>query len=141
MSVTVTRIFISFCAEDQQFVEREIVVPLKRNRLPTWFAPQDIKYGVPWEKCIRNGLEECDWFLLVMSPNSVTSSWVQAEVHWAVEERWERIIPVMHETVDPTDFHLKLKQIQFVDFRANVKEARRELLAQLKRSSRSAVRL
>jgi len=49
-------------------------------------------------------------------------------VLWALEKRKERVVPVMIETCNPADLHLKLLRIQHVDFRHDRQTAKRRLL-------------
>ncbi len=121
------KVFISHSHEDRAAVEREIVSLLRRNGIESWYSSDDIQTAADWERIIRDGLRECDWFLLVMSPNSARSDWVRTEVHWALEERPDRFVPVLLASCEPTDFHLKLRRIQHVDFRSNLESARAKL--------------
>jgi hypothetical protein len=110
-------------------VKREIVRLLNRHGIETWYSTDDIGTGAEWETRIREGLKSCDWFLVVLSSQSVKSQWVQAEVHWAMDERKGRIVPVLTDDCDPADLHLMLRQIQFVDFRKDVSEGQRKLVS------------
>ena len=104
------RIFVSHCTEDREFVENEIVSLLRKHGLDTWYSRTDIGAATNLEQDIRTALVTCDWFLVVMSKASLASRWVKTEVHWAMEERQGRIVPVMIEPLDPSEFHLMLRQ-------------------------------
>ncbi len=106
------KVFVSHSAKDRDFVEREIVQLLHSHGIETWYSTDDIGAGVKWERSLREGLKSCDWFLVVLSNESVKSEWVEAEVHWALDERKGRIIPVRIDDCDEADLHLKLRQIQ-----------------------------
>jgi serine/threonine protein kinase len=122
------RVFISHATEDREFVEKEIISLLQRHGIQTWYSKDDIHTAVRWEQTIRLGLESCDWFLVVLTPRSVTSTWVQAEVHWALDERHNRFVPVLAEDCEWRKIHLMMRTIQFVDFRQVRGEAQRRLL-------------
>ena len=122
------RVFISYASEDREFVRREIVALLNRLGVATWFATEDIRSATDWEGSIREGLESCDWFLVAMSPNSLASQWVQAETHWALDERPGHVVPVLIENCDLSKWHLKLRRIQHVDFRHDLSRRRPKLL-------------
>jgi TIR domain-containing protein len=122
-------VFISHAAADRAFVTGELVPALTQRGINTWFSEEEIRTASRWEQAIRAGLESCDWFLVVLTPRSVASRWVQAEVHWALDERPDRFIPVLLETCDWRSLHLMLRTIQYVDFRSNREEAWRKLLA------------
>src|SRR4051794_39023024 len=99
------KIFISHSSGDREFVEREINDILQRCGLEIWYAPRSIRPGDRFAASIVRGLESCDWFLVVMSPRSVESEWVLDEVHWAMDNRKSRVIPVLMEDCDPSHFH------------------------------------
>lgn len=123
------RVFISHSSLDHERVEREIISPLRAHGVETWYSTDSIKSASEWERQIRAGLKESDWFLIVLTPRSVASEWVGREVHWAFLKRKERIIPVMLETCEPDDLHLGLVPLQFIDFRNEIAAAQDRLLA------------
>jgi len=110
------KVFISHATADRDLVERAVLAPLREHGVATWYAKDDIQTAAEWEASIRHGLESCDWFLVVMTPRSAASRWVAREVHWAVEERPDRIVPVLLEPCDLHGWHLGLRPIQYVDF-------------------------
>lgn len=122
------QVFVSHSALDREFVEREIVSLLTLHDIRVWYSQQDIQTAAQWHLSILKGLEKCDWFLVVLSPRSVASSWVAAEVHWALEERQGRVVPVLVEDCDWQRLHLMLRTIQHVDLRGNSEDAKRRLL-------------
>jgi len=123
------RVFISHSSLDHARVEREIISPLRANGVETWYSMANIKSASEWERQILTGLKQSEWFLIVLTPRSVTSEWVGREVHWAFLKRKDRIIPVMLETCEPDDLHLGLLPLQFIDFRNDVAAAQDRLLA------------
>jgi hypothetical protein len=123
------KVFISHATSDRSLVTREIIHLLRTHRVEVWFAENDIGVARHWERCILEGLTQCDWFLVALTPRAVGSEWVKDEVHWAIEERPEHIIPVLLETCDIRGIHIRLPRIQFVDFRDPTEEARQRLLA------------
>jgi serine/threonine protein kinase len=108
-------VFISHAAADRELVRREIVDLLKDNGVDYWYAETDILPTKEWEVSIRQGLERCNWFLVVMTPRSALSDWVRWEVHWAFEEK-QRVIPVLLEPCDKKSWDLRLQALQYVPF-------------------------
>src|ERR1700733_3114177 len=106
------RIFISHSSKDHQFVD-ELVELLRTHYLDTWYSPRDIPAGY-WEEQIRAGLEACDWFLVVLSPSGLASSWVRREVELALADpRYKRkIVPILAEPCDWQDVHPFLPRYQ-----------------------------
>ncbi len=123
-----TRVFISHATPDRELVETAIVTLLNRHGITTWYAKEQISTGVQWEKKIREGLESCDYFLVALTPRAIASEWVRSETDWAIENRAGRIVPVLLERCDPGQLHLRLRLLQFVDFRKRDEEEKIQLL-------------
>jgi len=138
MEAMMPRVFVSHSSKDRGFVQNNLLPPLKENGIAPWYSEDDIMTADEWERKIVQGLKDCDWFLVVMSPNSVGSDWVRAEVHWAVQERKGRIVPVLLATCNPADLHLRLLNIQYVDFRPGRDEACKKLLARWEDAQRNS---
>lgn len=122
------KVFISHSTRDRAFVEREIVHLLSQHGIETWFCKDDIRTADEWERTIFKGLESCEWFLLAMSAHAAESEWVKDEVHWAIDERPGKIVPVLIGACKPRDFHIRMGRIQYVDFLQNRDEAKVRLL-------------
>lgn len=122
-----SQVFISHATEDWEFVKREIQALLESQGLSTWCSGDKIPGGSDWEHSIRRGLEESEWFLVAMSRNSLESRWVAREVHWAMEERYERFVPVLLETCELARWHLGIRKLQIVDFTTVTDLTRRRL--------------
>jgi outer membrane protein OmpA-like peptidoglycan-associated protein len=122
-------VFISHAAKDRSFVERELIPLLRQHRIEIWYATQDISSAAEWESAIRNGLERCDWLLLVLSPDAIASRWVKAEANWALSHREGRVIPLLHRNCTPEQLDLRLRLIQYIDYRQDRHLARARLIA------------
>src|SRR5580704_3397167 len=122
------KVFVSHSTKDRVLVEREIISLLNAHGIETWYSKDNIRTADHFERTIRKGLESCDWFLVVMSPNAVDSEWVKDEVHWAVEERPGKLVPVLIGDCKPRDLHIRMGRIQYVDF-LHDPDAGRRLLA------------
>jgi hypothetical protein len=111
------KVFLSHATPDRWFVENVLLPLLQGHGVGTWYCQDDICAGEDFQKKIRAGMEECSFFLVVVSPCSVESSWVGYEVAWAVENRKGRVIPVRTAVgCLPEQMHLGLKPLHFVDF-------------------------
>ena len=87
-------IFVSYSRTDQNYVG-SLVQALQSHRLPVWLDDR-IDYGTTWPRVIQDHLEQCEVFLLVMSPRSEDSHWVQCELSLALELR-KPIFPLLLE--------------------------------------------
>jgi hypothetical protein len=96
-----------------------------------------------WHDEIGNALSRCDWFIVVLTPDSVRSQWVKRELLFALnQDRYnERIIPVLRRPCEYSRLSWTLPEFQLVDLSGNFDVGCRQLLrvwgieyqAQLKR--------
>ena len=123
-----TRIFISHSSKDQDFVRSVLKPLLDGPETLAWCSSTDMLLAADWHQQIHSALVQSDWFLVVLSPDAQESPWVQAETQWALERLGGRVVPVMARTCEPSDVHLRLGTIQFIDFRSNSADAAKQLL-------------
>lgn len=124
------KVFISHSTKDRTFVEEQILPLLQTHGIRVWYCQDDLMPGNHLDRAIRAGLQECDWFLAVVSKNSVVSDGVQEEADWALDHRRKenRIIPVCIDDAKQDDLKLGFARLLHVDFR-DVAEARKKLLS------------
>ena len=70
-------VFLSHSSQDREFVVRLARV-LKRHKIRYWYSATHIVAAKQWHDEIGRALSRCDWFLVVLTPNSVRSQWGQA---------------------------------------------------------------
>jgi ubiquitin-protein ligase len=121
-------VFVSHSSADRALVENEIVAFLTPNGIRVWYSPADIATAEEWEAQIREGLRQCEWFLVVLTPHAIASRWVSAEVHWAMDERAGRVIPLIAGKCDWRGIHLMMRTVQAIDYLADPDEGKRKLL-------------
>ena len=71
--------FISYSTQDQDFADR-LHADLQNNGVRCWFAPHDIQAGKKLHEQIDEAIRVYDKLLLILSPASMTSAWVQTEI-------------------------------------------------------------
>lgn len=76
--------FIGHSSQDQAFVE-SLYAQLQEKGVRCWFAPEDMKIGDRIRPRIDESIRLHDKLLLVLSEDSVASSWVEQEVETALE--------------------------------------------------------
>ena len=121
--------FLSPSSLDQRFVTR-LTEALRRNAVPVWYSRTNIVGAQQWHDEIGAALKRCDWFLVVLLPNSVESMWVKREVSFALlQNRFEdRIVPLLYQPCDYERLSWVLSIIQRVDFCRGFDEGCRDLL-------------
>lgn len=120
-------VFISHATPDGAFVKAEVLPALADWGLSGWFAPDQLLSGEEFQKEIRKAINRCDWFLIVLSPHSVQSHWVRAEVRLAIEHRRDRVIPVVVEACDPAECHLQLPGYHMIEWHHDPVQGRSKL--------------
>jgi hypothetical protein len=76
--------FISYSTKDQEFADR-LYADLQNRGVRCWFAPEDIQGGKFLEDQIDAAIRMHEKVLLILSPASIHSDWVQLEVGKARE--------------------------------------------------------
>jgi len=76
--------FISYSTENEAFVNR-LHTDLRGRGVQCWFAPVDIKMGDKFLQRIYEAISLYDKLLIVLSRESIESSWVEREVYAALE--------------------------------------------------------
>jgi TIR domain-containing protein len=121
--------FVSHSSADRAFVER-LAIELQRHGVPYWYSRRNILGAQQWHDEIGQALTRCDWFVLMLSPNSVKSQWVKHELVFALnEKRYEnRIIPCVVRKCDVNKLSWTLPSFQFIDFSKSFEQGVRALL-------------
>src|SRR5690348_12962056 len=87
------RIFVSYSRKDIDFV-RKLAGDLEKAGYDVWWDIADLYGGDDWIRVIPAAIESSDRVIVIPSPNSVTSEWVEKEYTQALSLR-RKIIPVM----------------------------------------------
>lgn len=116
-SLTRPKVFISHCAQDRAFVRRLTRV-FDEHRIPYWYSGEHIRGAQEWHDEIGRGLKSCNWFLVVLTPAAVRSTWVKRELSFALRQRRynDKIIPVLLKRCRFHDLSWTLGELEFVDF-------------------------
>jgi uncharacterized protein YjbI with pentapeptide repeats len=77
--------FISYCNQDKKFVKK-LRDDLFNNGVKVWYMAEDIKIGDKIRDKIYSEISNHDKLLVVLSNNSIGSSWVEEEVYKALSE-------------------------------------------------------
>jgi hypothetical protein len=125
------RAFLSYSHADADFANR-LVFDLKANNINVWQDVKEIEPGASIIASIEGVLGSCETVLLVLSPHSVASRWVQEEYRAALtlqrasKDKRPLIIPlVLRDCAIP----LFLKDIRWIDFRHQYEPAFTQLAA------------
>ena len=121
------KIFISYSRKDIDFV-RKLAGDLEKASYDVWWDITDLRGGDDWVKTLPAAIAAAEYFIIVLTPNSVNSEWVQKEYTQALTLR-KKIIPIMFEMCDVP---FALNTINYVNFMGgNYEESFKNLLPPL----------
>ena len=87
-------VFVSYSRQDQAYVDR-LVEQLRDFGAEVWLDHK-IDYGTQWAKVIQERVRTCAVMVVVMTPRSEESVWVQREINEA-EKHAKPIMPILVE--------------------------------------------
>jgi hypothetical protein len=103
--------FISYSRKDKDFA-LELANELRASGFSIWFDQLDIPTGARWDDEIQKALEQCDIFMVILTPSSTASNNVKDEVGYAIDSE-KRILPILLENAKAP---FRLRRFQYVDF-------------------------
>ena len=111
--MSAARIFVSHSTQDNPWC-RPFVETLKANGFDVWYDEQGLSGGVAWVDTLQREVQERDVLVVVLSPDSWASQWVQEEVQLAIATR-RTILPVMYKATQVGGFLLTRQWVDAVD--------------------------
>lgn len=105
------RVFISYSRQDEMFARR-IAKSLSDLGVDVWIDVEDIPPGMRWSSAIQQGLDICDVMLVLISPDSMSSSNVEDEYHYYLDVGK----PVIGALLKPTRLSYRLIRKSIVHF-------------------------
>ena len=121
-------VFLSYSSLDWRFANK-VAELLQRHGVKVWHRG-NILGAQQWHDEIGEALRRCDWFIILLSPNSIKSAWVKKELVFALRPgRYDdRIVPLVFRMCDYEEFSWTLSSYQVVDFVSNFEAGCRALL-------------
>lgn len=122
-------VFLSHSDKDRQFAALLAGV-LERHDIHVWYSRTSLVGAQQWHDEIGAALKRCNWFALVLSPNSVKSEWVKHELMFALNDRryQGRVIPLLFKPCKYTKLSWTLSAFHIVDFTRKRADGYRGLL-------------
>ncbi len=109
-------IFLSHNRNDKPFV-RKLALDLEAHGVKCWIDEAEIKVGESLIEKIRSGIDAMDYLAVILSPNSVSSPWVQREVDVAMNQelynRKVKVLPLLYKKCELPGFLLGKKYADF----------------------------
>jgi TIR domain len=122
-------VFLSHSSKDRLFASK-VAKQIRGHGIPVWYSETNIVGAQQWHDEIGEALKRCNWFVLILSPYSVKSTWVKNELIFALDHhRYKRkIVPLLYRNRKYERLSWTLPGFQIVDFRQSVDDGYRELL-------------
>lgn len=105
------KVFISYSRKDTDFV-RKLAGDLEKAGYDVWWDITDLRGGDDWVRQIPEAIRTSQYILVVLTPDSTESEWVQKEYTQALSLR-KKIIPIM---LAPSSVPFALNTINFINF-------------------------
>lgn len=122
-------VFLSHSSNNSEIAE-SISETLIRHGVPVWYSPQNIVPAQQWHDEIGKALKRCDWFMILLSEDSIASQWVKRELTYALthNQYYDSIMPVIIENCDYEELSWTLCSFQMIDFTPDRQHAYRQIL-------------
>jgi hypothetical protein len=116
-------VFISYSSDDAPFA-RALANSLRGRNIGIWLDEEEIRVGASLVGRIGQGLNDNDFFVVILSPSSVRSEWVNRELREAlareIGEKRVVVLPVIARTCKVPPF---LTDKKYADFTTNSDQA------------------
>jgi hypothetical protein len=111
-------VFISYSHKDSSFVDK-LTSQLVKDKIKFWRDEKEILIGEVIDQAISNGIQGNSLFLIVLSPSSIKSSWVQRELDEASHEANDGnkiLLPVLTGGLTPNEMPARMRRFKCADF-------------------------
>ena len=108
------KVFLSYSSCDQAFAD-SVLSHLKKWGIDVWRDKNKLRAGETWREPIEGAIATSDALIVLVSPQSSRSAYVNFEWAYALG-RGTRVIPVLMEPIDGADLHPRLADLHRFDF-------------------------
>ncbi len=106
------QVFMSYSRKDISFVE-QLAKDLKNAGLDVWYDVSNLGGGSRWRVEIENALRNSQYVIVVLSPDSILSEWVEREFLFASNRKC-KIIPLLYRACE---LPLNYLDLNYIDVR------------------------
>ena len=118
------KVFISLADTDEPLVKK-IATVLEEAGLEVWDAARDIMPGDNWANKVGQALQESEAMVVLLTSESLKSSWVRWEIEYALGEQGyrKRLIPVLaQKELSKEDVPWILRHLHMIKLAEHAKE-------------------
>lgn len=115
--LTSNEIFLSYSSQDNRFASR-LLREIRKNGISVWDYQTSQSGSEIWHDEIGKAISRCDWFLVILSENSVCNRMVKEECLYALtmDKYLNRTIPIMYKRCNIEELSWMLKKYNPIDF-------------------------
>jgi hypothetical protein len=126
------QVFVSYAQADSS-IAHKVAEALRGARLRVWIDAWELASGDSIAQRIQDAASSSDFLLVLLSPRSVSSKWVQNELNAALsKELRDRAITVIPVLIDDCDIPPLLADRVFFDLSRDFPEAMQRLVNQIR---------
>lgn len=125
------QVFVSYARADES-VARQVAEALQAAGLGVWIDAWELASGDSIAQRVQQAVESSDILLVLLSPRSVASRWVQSELNAALSrELRDRAITVIPALIEDCDIPPLLADRVYLDLRGDLPGAVERLVSQI----------
>lgn len=102
------KVFISHASEDKEAIAKPLAQALRRVGVNIWYDEYSLQLGDSLTRSIEAGLAECDYGIVIISPNFLSKEWTERELAGlSAKQTYNNkvILPILHNLT-----HKELKE-------------------------------
>jgi hypothetical protein len=106
-------VYLSYSHMDSEFA-RKLTADLRTAGVRVWVDESELKIGDAFVEKMQKGIDEADYLAVLISPNSVNSTWVRRELELALTRPDLKVLPLL---IGDCNLPPELKGKLYGDFR------------------------
>lgn len=129
------KVFISYSMHDKKFVEK-LSKDLQHDDVLIWRADNELPVGENISEKIKEAISKTDYFIVVLSKQSVSSKWVNFEISATlITEITKQQIIILPILIEDCEIPFSLRDRLYADFRHSFQEGYNKLIYALKQEN------
>lgn len=123
-------VFISYTHSDKEHA-RAVQDYIEQLGHTVWRDEDEVEIGAPFPERIAHGVTYCDYLVIIITKNSLSSRWMKAELNWFISadpDRFDgRILPLKFDETSPNQFSPITSAVRVCDFSVSTEDGQKEL--------------
>ena len=114
LNQTLSNVFICYAPEDFKFIT-SLSQAFDRHKQKIWLKPRDAQLTADQQNELLHRIETAEYFIFIVSPDSVKSETCLRELAHAAEYK-KHLIPLLYRSIDADGLPAQLKNLEEVSF-------------------------